>query len=330
MKKVFIVLSGFVLAILVGSPVYAATEDTHSIASSKGCANAGGWYTNGDEGDNTPAQKADGWFFEGKDLIHHATGPFDLADIKGGSFTAEGNINKVVFKMETTAPYSTIVQTPDGKFWSSKVPAGKGSQAAPVTKVIDLTDADVIEQPGKEYTGATKVTTFGVGYWNEFGSTLVKSITFRGKTYDTSCKVATPTSTKPKQDCDAYTYLGTKLTLCDRFSGQHDKVNCKDVGFQVDLVSNKVDPWGLDGSGDNLGKLGIGCESYPLHPQPSHSSSSPAGTPVTTAGPDAQGPSLPVTGPSIGILAALGGAGVVIGLVGIWAGRRRRNINFTS
>lgn len=273
MKRWIVSLAAGVGLAMLGAPAY-ATETSHPIKDSVGCPNAEDWYTNQDEGDNTPTQKADGWLFEGKDLIHHATGPLDLADVKGGDFTAEGSANKLVFKMETTAPYSTIVQTPDGKFWSSKVPAGKGSQAAPVDKVIDLTDSDVIEQPGKEYTGATKVTTFGVGYWTESGETLVKSIKFRGKTYKTDCQPVPSTSASPSSSAT------TKPTS------------------SAPTGTASTDPT-------------------------SNTSTSNAPVPGSNSG------GLPVTGPSVGLVVALGGILVIGGIVTAIA-VRRRNTRFTA
>lgn len=326
---------GLALALFGGAGGNAAyaTEATHPIAGSEKCPNAEGWYANGDEADLVPTQKLDGLLFEGKDLIHHSTGPLDLADVKGGTFVAEGSADKVAFKMETTAPYSTIVQTPAGKFWSSKVVTGKGSQSQPVDKVIDLTDADVIEQPGKEYTGATKVVTFGVGYWTESGSTLVKSITFRGQKYAFSCKPVpstSPSSTaKPKQPCEAYVYTGTNVTLCDRFPGVDlDDVKCSEVGYRVTL-KGKLDPWGLDGGGDNIGTVGVGCESYELRPKPSPSNSSSAPGGAGGNGEDTDAGGLPVTGPAAPALVGLGVLVIAVGGAAVYLVRRRK-VRFTS
>jgi LPXTG-motif cell wall-anchored protein len=153
-----------------------------------------GFYVNEDEKAFEPTRGLDGFTFEGKDLIHHATGPFDLADIKThtGSFIASA-AGKVVLKMETSAPYSTIVQNADGKFWSTAMTYEQvGGQGNPVEQVADLVGKPT--KPGKaQMTEATKVVTFGVGYWVEPGSTVVSSITFHGVVYDLTCK-ATPSA----------------------------------------------------------------------------------------------------------------------------------------
>jgi len=326
MKRLLLAVAAGLGLALMGAPAYATETDAHAVKNSEKCPNASGWYTNPDEGDDVPTQKADGFLFEGKDLIHRSVTPQDLADVKAGSFVAVGTADKVVFKMETTAPYSTIVQTPDGKFWSSKVPAGKGSQSAPVAHVIDLTDADVVALPGKTYTGATKVVTFGVGYWTESGSTLVKSISFHGHTHALSCKpVASPSTssssptTKPKQKCDAYVYTGTKLTLCDRFGDEANGPNCPVIKYRVTLATKGNDPWGLDDGG----VVGIGCEGNPNKPTPSasHSSNPPVGTGVDSG---ASG-GLPVTGPVTATIVTVGSAALIGGVFAVVATRRRRN-----
>lgn len=155
-----------------------------------------GWYVNPDEAAYTPERTYEGFLFEGKDLIHHEiASPMDLPDVKTETLTFEATTaGKVVGKMETMNPYSTIVQNADGKFWSTAMTyAQEGGQGHPVENVSDLIGKDV--KPGKVKFGETsKVTTFGVGYWVEEGSTTVTSITFHGKTYDLTCDKTPPTT----------------------------------------------------------------------------------------------------------------------------------------
>jgi LPXTG-motif cell wall-anchored protein len=74
------------------------------------------------------------------------------------------------------------------------------------------------------------------------------------------------------------------------------------------------------------------CPAKPSHshsasPSPSVSSAQPSSgavTPSTSHTTVVGGPSLPVTGPSIGILAGIGGVVIIGGLVALWASRRRR------
>lgn len=163
-----------------------------------------GWYVNPDETDNAPTRSEAGFFFDGKDLIHHATSPIDLPDIKANtlSFVAD-TPGKVVGKMETENPYSTIVQQADGKFWSTAMTYDQiGGQGHPVNNVSDLVGTDEDPRPTKpgkaQYNMTSHVVTFGVGYWVEDGNTTVSSIKFHGVNYDLSCKThTTPPTTAP-------------------------------------------------------------------------------------------------------------------------------------
>lgn len=94
----------------------------------------------------------------------------------------------------------------------------------------------------------------------------------------TACEEPTPTPTpKPTQtatpgpggtdeprECQAYVYTGTTQNLCADFSDSQESVTCLDVEYRVTLVDKDEDPWGLDGSGDNIGTVGVGCETNPL------------------------------------------------------------------
>lgn len=135
-----------------------------------------------------------------------------------------------------------------------------------------------------------------------------------------------PTTTSPAapRACEAYVYTGTNRNLCADFPGDADR-SCTDVKYQVDLKNDDRDPWDLDGlSGGNRGVIGLGCESNPRKPGASSSSSSPVATGVNTANDGG----LPVTGPSIGVVAL--GAAILIGTgVLLTALVRRRKVNFT-
>lgn len=121
-----------------------------------------------------------------------------------------------------------------------------------------------------------------------------------------------PPSASPRPDCLAYYYTGTRQTLCDRFP-RNTKLTCADAKYRVTLRSKNVDPWGLDGGGDNIGVRGIGCESNPLKPTPTRTTSAPV-----------SGPELPVTGPG-GAMLAIGGVVIVaVGLGALYLTTRRR------
>jgi LPXTG-motif cell wall-anchored protein len=173
-------------AVALALPSQATTTAAPSFES---CANLKGWYANPDEQAFLPEPTAAGLKFEGKDLIHHGLAtPIDFADMDKVAYSFDDTTaGKVVFKVETSAPYSTIVTNADGKIWSTAMTYDQvGGQGNPVAKYTDLLGVPV--KPGKvPFTGASRVATFGVGYWVEEGSTVVSSITFHGTTYPLTC-----------------------------------------------------------------------------------------------------------------------------------------------
>lgn len=173
-----------------GLGVYAALPASAEATASNPC-NLSGWYVNDDETAAEPTRTFDGFTFEGKDLIHHKapSDGIDFADMDHVLYSFTATVaNKVVYKMETSAPYSTIVTNADGKLWSTAMSAEQiGGQSNPVEKFTDFLGKPV--KPGKvAFSGTSQVETFGVGYWVEPGATVVKSISFHGVTYPLSCK----------------------------------------------------------------------------------------------------------------------------------------------
>ena len=182
------------VSLLLAFPVKAHAATPPAAVVWSACPNLRGWYVNDDETAQRPAATTDGLLFAGKNLIHHATAPIDLADMdKVTAGYSSTNSGKVVFKVETSAPYSTIITDADGKLWSTAMTADQpGGQGHPVVKYSDLVGLDT--KPGKAHFDAgSAVTTFGVGYWTEDGTTTVTAIDFHGKTYDLSCHPAKPT-----------------------------------------------------------------------------------------------------------------------------------------
>lgn len=198
MKKIIAVL--FASALLVLSGLALATAANAGIAVTSQCAN--GWYVNDDEETLMPAQKPGGLLFDGPSLVHHLVAPgvpMTLDKVPGdGAFTTAGAITgvKPLFKMETTAPYSTINKTADG-YWSSKITTGAGSQSEPVASPALLV--------GKwNYTMETTVYSFGVGYANDSGNkALVTSVTFGGKVYTMACAPGASASASPSKSASA-------------------------------------------------------------------------------------------------------------------------------
>jgi lamin tail-like protein len=153
-----------------------------------------GFYGNPDETPaQDPARSYKGFTFEGTDLIHHAvpSGGIDFADMDKVRYTfrATGTTDKLVYKVETSSPYSTIITQPDGKLWSTAMAYGTvGGQGNPVDKYTDLLGKPT--KPGKAmFSSDSQVKTFGVGHWTETGSALLTAIMFHGTTYTLSCKV---------------------------------------------------------------------------------------------------------------------------------------------
>jgi hypothetical protein len=251
------------------------------VKDSAACPNASGWYVNPDEAALAPQQKPDGFLFDGPSLVHRelASG-IDLADVHAGSFSASLKSGVLpLFKMETTAPYTTINQTPDGKFWATAMLADDpGGMNHPVAHVTDL--IGLITKPGKRpLTSATKVTTFGVGYASDTGNiALVKSITFHGVTYPLFCQP--PLST--------------------------------------------VKPTGVTGPKGRPTATPTATNAKPtLTPSSSPTAAGHAG------GFSPRGPSLPVTGSPVGLLAGAAALAIVSGVVLFFVARRRK-VGFTA
>lgn len=174
----------------------------------RGC-NAG-WYVNADEGKLMPTQTPGGLLFSGPSIVHHAVTPASLASVPtNGAFTTWGPVTGAMplFKMETTGSYSTINKTAAGKFWSSKIASGAGSQSSPVDSPADL----IGKWSG--YTADTKVFSFGVGYANDEGNrALVTSVTFGGTKYDLRCHHESPSPTHTASPTVAPTTPGGQPT----------------------------------------------------------------------------------------------------------------------
>ena len=177
---------GFFVALTYGNVGRAAEVPSQQPAPC--CITAPEWYVNSDETALKPTQQPFGLLFDGPSLIHHAVTPVALADAPTdgafGGHLFHGSMP--LFKMETTAPYSTINKTAGGKFWSSKIASGDGSQSMPLDTIAALV--------GKwNYTADTKVYSFGVGYANDSGNqALVSWISFGGHKYGLACPKPSP------------------------------------------------------------------------------------------------------------------------------------------
>jgi LPXTG-motif cell wall-anchored protein len=206
-----------------------------------------GWYVNADEGDLLPEQVETGFLFDGPSLVHHATKElYLLKDTPtNGSFVAEVQVGvRPLFKMETTAPYSTINKTTAGKFWSSKILTGPGSQALPVATIAELAAI-------APYTEATKVYSFGVGYAKDIGNkAVVSSIKFGTTEYILACKPKPSASASPSVSSTSPT--GTPGVVYETCAdAPHKLYRGVDAGYRPEL----------DSDGD-----GVACEDRPEKP----------------------------------------------------------------
>lgn len=191
-KRTIIALAAVAAGTILGVGWVSPAQATDTATIVKGtCPNLAAWPDREDE--VFPAITADGLVFGDKTNIHHPIAALDLADVRAGSFTASGPADdQLLMKLETDTPYATIVVTADGKFWSSKIPAGDpGGQSHPVDTAVDLVGLAAL--PGKTLTASTHVVTVGVGVGNGDGAgRLVSSVTFHGHTYDLTCHPASP------------------------------------------------------------------------------------------------------------------------------------------
>lgn len=192
MRKKIIAL-GAVVAAFVAVALVALSQSASATGDEQQCTIEEcnpGWYVNPDEENLRPEQKPNGLLFDGPSLIHHAAAG-KLADLQPGSFTADVTVGVApLFKVETTAPYSTLNYVgPGNLWWSSKIAAGvDGGQGKPQTPEWFTTHTP--------YTADTVLLSFGVGYANDAGNTaLVKTITFAGESYDMACPTPPTTTT---------------------------------------------------------------------------------------------------------------------------------------
>ena len=128
-----------------------------------------GAYQNPDEQDLKPEYTANGAVFTGKDLVHFKLAEkLDFPDVKPYTLKfVDSNPGKLLGKMETENPYSTIIQNADGKFWSTAMDYGQiGGQGHPVDQVSDLIDTTENPRPVKagkvKFSEASHVVTYGV------------------------------------------------------------------------------------------------------------------------------------------------------------------------
>jgi LPXTG-motif cell wall-anchored protein len=154
------------------------------------------WYVNPDETALKPKQFPGGMLFDGPSLAHHVLAPVSLAalptDAAFGGHLFHGAMPLIKFESSipaTPGTYSTINKTGTGKYWSSKIATGAGSQSMPLD-----TPADLIGK-WSGYTADTRVFSFGVGYANDVGNkAAVFWVSLGQHKYSLGCPPASPSA----------------------------------------------------------------------------------------------------------------------------------------
>ena len=184
--KTIAALFGLIATLFLAAPA-AATPAGPTFET---CTNLKGWYVNPDETDRKPTPTVGGLEFAGDDLIHHAAGG-TVADLAKGTFVASPAPDQPSF-------FSVEVRNADGTGYATlrwdttrnkwvMVTGGQVYENASPAGLVAMTT------PAKSST----LMSFGVGYTkNPPGTvtTVVKSVTFAGKTYDLTCAPAASAS----------------------------------------------------------------------------------------------------------------------------------------
>lgn len=185
----YLAAGALVLGTLVAVPVTAAQAETPT-SPIEGC-HSSEWYVN-DDGDETarkPEQTEDGLKFVGNDLVHHAPVPatIELQNLHPGTFVA------------TPAPslssfFSVEIANPDGTGYATlRYDTADNKWNIGGTSTREANPLDIIgkaNRKGQTILATSRVLSFGVGYVANPANgteTLVKSVTFAGRTYDLTC-----------------------------------------------------------------------------------------------------------------------------------------------
>lgn len=198
--RIGVILAALLAPLLLAAPGHAADGQ---VPIGDGTCSPG-WYVNddGDENLRRPTQTEDGLKFVGNQLAHHRPEQtITLNNLHPGSFEASpapslSSFFSVEVRDETTGGYATLRYDAGEKVW---VLGGTSNKQADPEKFVGATTK------WGELTQQTKVASFGIGYVRtpaDGTETVVKSVTFVGKTYDLTCKPAfTPSKLTAKAKC---------------------------------------------------------------------------------------------------------------------------------
>ncbi len=293
-RKTTIVALAAVLGVALAAPaVYATTPPVPSLGD---CPR--GWYVNEpDEAHRKPTPTKDGLEFKGNQLIHRETTGLNTKDLKPGTYVASPKPDQdSFFSVEVNSgpgTYATLRWNTATAKWEMTT-GGQFYENADPDLLVDM-------PPIKK---SHQVVSFGVGYTNSppgTVTTVVSSVSFRGFTYDLTCKPK-PEPTKSSSSPTPSPSVSTSASASPSPSAS---------------VSTSVSP--------------SASSSASVSPSATATSTPPAVTaaPGEGGGSGSEGGGLPVTGPAGMVIA--GGAVVLLagGIILLIAVRRRRT-RFTA
>jgi LPXTG-motif cell wall-anchored protein len=254
------------------------------------------WFVNGDEGERTPTRTIDGFVFEETDLIHHAapTG-LTVEALENGAYTASPAPDQPSFfsveVSDSPGGYATLRWDPLNHKWQMTT----GGQFYENTSAKDLVDSVT---PHKSH----HVITFGVGYTKTPPGTVkttVKSVSFAGQVYRFNCS-GIPTHRPPTRPTHKPTATVTP-TATATVTPTTRPTTTAPTTRPVPTATTAT-------------------------PTPSVSISSP---PIIGVSNNIPSGGLPLTGPGVASIFAVGGGALLIGL-GVVVLMRRRKTNFTT
>lgn len=288
---------GLLAAGLVTLAAPAVATETPAGPTFATCPNLAGWYVNPDEADRKPKATVAGLEFGPGDLIHHAVTGVTVETLTSGDYTAspapdQNSFFSVEVVNENGSGYATLRYNRSTHLWNL-VTGGQFYEHADPAVLVDMPPTD----------RSHRVVSFGVGYTkNPPGSvtTVVSSVAFGGEAYPLTCAPpTTPPTTSPTTSASPSSSVSPSASAS---------------------ASASVSP------SASVSVSASTSSSATVSASPSASFSTvpattgPTFVPVPAGGSDG----LPVTGPPIGLVVALGLAVIGTGIAMVALVRRRR------
>ena len=300
-------------ALAAGVLLLAVPTQANAVVDPTNPCNIQGWYVNDDEGGRKPERKLEGFVFEDKDLIHHATN-FPLRFLQPGHFAYTGTApdQPSFFSVEvrdlTTDAYGTLRWIKSTGKWSIDIGAATLPSHNPNTTPGHFEDSSPVELlKGKvskwgPFTAATRVVSFGVGYTNSPASavkTTVTAVNFLGRVYTFKCdKPVDPSPTTSPSASQTPSSTPSSSTSSSPTASPSSSVSPTQSGTPTSTASATTS----SSSASTSPSSGVAGEA--------------------TNGPD--GGALPVTGNKAIWIGVIGTAVAAIGGIFVFLGRKRR------